>query len=96
MSALRRDIRAFFGSYASARRRADARLFQAGDAAAIDHACRQSPVGKLLPNALYVHRSSLESLDPLLRIYEGCTRAYLGEIDGANLIKPHRHSSAVS
>jgi DNA phosphorothioation-associated putative methyltransferase len=83
-------------SNAHARRRADARLFQAGDAAAIDHACRQSPVGKLLPNALYVHRSALESLDPLLRIYEGCARAYLGEIDGANLIKLHCHSGAVS
>jgi DNA phosphorothioation-associated putative methyltransferase len=93
---LQRDLRAFFGSYASACRRADARLFQAGDAAAIHDACRQSPVGKLLPNALYVHRSALESLDPLLRIYEGCARAYLGEIDGANLIKLHRHSGAVS
>ena len=93
---LQRDIRAFFGSYAGACRQADDRLFQAGDTAAIDHACRQSPVGKLLPNALYVPRSALEALDPLLRIYEGCARAYLGEIDGANLIKLHRHSGTVS
>jgi hypothetical protein len=59
-------------------------------------ACRLSPVGKLLPNALYVHRSALESLDPLLSISEGCARADLGEIDGANLIRLHRHSGAVS
>jgi DNA phosphorothioation-associated putative methyltransferase len=26
-------------------------------------------------------------------VYEGCARAYLGEIDGANLIKLDRHSS---
>ena len=51
---------------------------------------------KLLPNALYVHRSARESLDPLLRVYEGCARSYLGEIDGANLIKLHRHSGKVS
>jgi DNA phosphorothioation-associated putative methyltransferase len=88
---LQRDIRAFFGSYASACRLADDRLFRAGD-----DACRHSAVGKLLPNALYVHRSALEALDPLLRIYEGCARAYLGEIDGANLIKLHRHSGKVS
>jgi DNA phosphorothioation-associated putative methyltransferase len=93
---LQRDIRAFFGSYAPACRQADDRLLQAGDAAAVDHACRNSPVGKLLPNALYVHRSALDALDPLLRIYEGCARAYLGEIDGANLIKLHRHSGTVS
>jgi DNA phosphorothioation-associated putative methyltransferase len=25
-------------------------------------------------------------------VYEGCARAYLGEIEGANLVKLHRHS----
>jgi DNA phosphorothioation-associated putative methyltransferase len=93
---LQRDIRAFFGSYSNACRRADDRLFRAGDAEAVDAACRCPAVGKLLPNALYVHRNALEALDPLLRIYEGCARAYLGEIDGANLIKLHRHAGKVS
>ncbi len=49
-----------------------------------------------MPNALYLHRIALESLDPLLRVYEGCARAYLGEVEGANLIKLHRHSGKVS
>jgi len=93
---LQRDIRAFFGSYAKACRQADDLLFRAGNAEAVDETCRQSPVGKLLPNALYVHRSALDSLDPLLRVYEGCARSYLGEVDGANLIKLHRHSGKVS
>ena len=69
---------------------------QAGDAAAIDEACRRSPVGKLLPDDLYVHRSALDSLEPLLRIYEGCGRAYLGEIEGANIVKIHRRSGKIS
>ncbi len=93
---LQRDIRAFFGSYTKACRQADDLLFHAGDAEAVDEACRQSAVGKLLPNALYVHRSALDSLDPLLRVYEGCARSYLGEIDGANLIELRRHSGKVS
>ena len=93
---LRRHIRSFFGSYADGCRRADDLLFRAGDADAVDDACRRSAVGKLLPNALYVHRTALEALDPLLRVYEGCARAYLGEIEGANLIKLHRHSGKVS
>ena len=93
---LQHDIRAFFGSYSNACRLADDLLFRAGSAETIDEACRRSAVGKLLPNALYVHRSALESLDPLLRVYEGCARAYLGEIDGANLIKLHRESGKVS
>ncbi len=71
---LERDFQAFFGSDAGAYRLADDRLFQPGDAAAVDDACRRSAVGKLLPNALYVHRSALKSLDPLLRIHEGCAR----------------------
>jgi len=93
---LQRDIRVFFGSYSNACRLADDLLFRAGSAEAVDEACRRSAVGKLRPTALYVHRSALEALDPLLRIYEECARAYLGEIDGANLIKLHRLSSKVS
>ena len=93
---LQRDIRAFFGSYTNGCRWADDRLFRAGDAEAVDDACRRSAVGKLLPNALYVHRTALEALDPLLRVYEGCARAYLGEIEGADLIKLHRQSGQVS
>ena len=53
-------------------------------------------MGKLLPTALYVHRTALEALDPLLRVYEGCAGAYLGMLDGANLIKLHRQSGKVS
>jgi DNA phosphorothioation-associated putative methyltransferase len=93
---LQRDIRVFFGSYANACRLADELLFKAGDADAVDEACRRSEVGKLLPNALYVHRTVLDSLDPLLRVFEGCARTYLGEIEGANLIKLHRQSGKVS
>ncbi len=93
---LQRDIRAFFGSYSNACRLADDLLFRAGSAEAVDEACRRSAVGKLLPTALYVHRTALEALDPLLRVYEGCARAYLGTLEGTNLIKLHRHSGKVS
>lgn len=93
---LQRDIREFLGSYKRACQRADDLLFTAGDPEAIDQACRDATVGKLLPNALYVHRSSLNRLDPLLRVYEGCARAYLGEIEDANIIKLHRSSGKVS
>ena len=89
-------MKAFFGTYTKACAEADDLLFQAGDAAAIDEACQRSPVGKLLPDDLYVHRSALDSLEPLLRIYEGCGRAYLGEVEGANVIKIHRRSGKLS
>jgi DNA phosphorothioation-associated putative methyltransferase len=93
---LQRDIRAFFGGYNRACTLADNLLFRAGNAEAIDECCKQSPVGKLLPNALYVHRSALDALDPLLRVYEGCGRAFLGEVEGANVPKLHRFSGKIS
>jgi len=93
---LRRDIKEFFGSYKRACERADTLLFHAGDATAIDEACGHSKFGKLLPNALYVHRSAIDRLEPVLRVFEGCARAYLGEIVGANIIKLHRFSGKVS
>jgi DNA phosphorothioation-associated putative methyltransferase len=89
-------MKAFFGTYTRACAEADALLFQAGDAAAIDAACKRSAVGKLLPDDLYVHREALDSLEPLLRIYEGCGRAYLGEVEGANLVKIHRRTGKLS
>jgi DNA phosphorothioation-associated putative methyltransferase len=93
---LQRDMRAFFGAYTKACHQADQLLYRAGDAIAIDDACGRSPVGKQLPDDLYVHRSALDTLEPLLRIYEGCGRAYLGEVDGANIIKIHRRSGKLS
>ncbi len=38
---------------------------------ALEEACRRALVGKLLPNAIYVHREEVDSLEPLLRVYEG-------------------------
>jgi DNA phosphorothioation-associated putative methyltransferase len=93
---LQLDVKAFFGTYTKACAQADELLFQAGKAELVDAACKRSPVGKLLPDALYVHRDALGHLEPLLRVYEGCGRAYLGEVEGANLIKIHRHSGKVS
>ena len=74
----------------------DDRLFRTGSGESVDEARQRSAVGKLLPTALYVHGTALDALDPLLRVYEGCARAYLGTLDGANLIKLHRHSGKVS
>jgi DNA phosphorothioation-associated putative methyltransferase len=93
---LQRDMKAFFGTYTRACTEADKLLFKAGDSTAIDEACKRSRVGKLLPDDLYVHRETLAHLEPILRIYEGCGQAYLGEVEGANLIKIHRRTGKLS
>ncbi len=93
---LQLDVKAFFGAYTKACSQADELLFQAGKSDLIDAACKRSPVGKLLPDALYVHREALDNLEPVLRVYEGCGRAYIGEVEGANVVKIHRYSGKVS
>ena len=93
---LQRDMKAFFGTYSRACVEADELLFKAGDSASVDDACKRTTIGKLLPDDLYVHRDALDSLEPLLRIYEGCGRTYLGEVEGANIIKNHRRSGKLS
>lgn len=90
------DVRAFFGSYKAACERADTLLFGAGNQAAIDRACREAPVGKLTPEALYIHVSALPRLSPLLRVYEGCGRALTGTVDAATIVKLHRSQPKVS
>jgi DNA phosphorothioation-associated putative methyltransferase len=90
------DVRALFGTYAAGRREADALLHELGMPGAIDRACAAATVGKLTPTALYVHRSALDRLPLLLRAFEGCGRGYLGEVEGANVIKLYRHEPKLS
>jgi DNA phosphorothioation-associated putative methyltransferase len=84
---LARDIKGLFGSYLAACAKADRLLFASGKTDLIDLAACTSPVGKLTPSALYVHRSALTRLPTLLRLYEGCAQALVGTVAGANIIK---------
>jgi DNA phosphorothioation-associated putative methyltransferase len=90
------DIRAHFGAYTRACKQADELLFSAGDKERVAEASRRSSVGKQTPTALYVHIDALPLLDPVLRVYEGCARAFLGVIEDANILKLHRVKSQVS
>ena len=94
--ALQRDVRAFFGFYKRACADADELLFSLGQPGVRDAACRQSGIGKLTPRALYVHKSALADCSPVLRLYEGCARGYLGRVEGANIIKLHLGEPKIS
>ena len=93
---LRNDIRAFFGTYKRASEQADTLLYSAGDQRMISLACAQSEVGKLLPDALYVHHSAVSELPAILRVYAGCARQLCGSVNGMTLVKLHRERSRVS
>ena len=93
---VRRDIRAMFSSYARACEEADVALFAVGEMERVLMAAKSSKVGKLTPSAIYVHESALDILPPLLRLYEGCARRYIGRVDGANLVKLYTGEPKVS
>jgi DNA phosphorothioation-associated putative methyltransferase len=54
---------------------------------AIVSSCKKSPVGKHLPNALYVHGNALSKLDPILRDYESRARNLVNNLERATIVK---------
>ena len=93
---LQRDIKALFPSYAQTCKQADALLFSVGKPEQVDAACSASPLGKKTPEALYVHIGAIDQLPASLRVFEGCARAYIGRVDGANLVKLNRLEPKIS
>ena len=83
------DIKSLFGGYQQACTAADLMLMSLGNLAAVTERCQNSPIGKKLPSSLWVHVSAIETLDPLLRLYEGCASRTIGRPEEANVIKFH-------
>jgi DNA phosphorothioation-associated putative methyltransferase len=90
------DIKHLFGTYKQACVNADIMLFSVGNSEIIEECCQNSPVGKKLPNSLWVHESSLQALDPLLRLYESCASRTIGRLEEANVIKFHTKTAKIS
>ena len=93
---VRRDIKGIFSTYRNACEQADMVLLAVGDMANVVRAARRSAVGKVTPSAIYVHESALDNLPPLLRLYEGCARRYIGRVDNANIVKLHVDEPMIS
>ncbi len=90
------DVRDLFGNYKRATEQADELLFAAGNLGALNLAARSSEVGKLTPEAIYVHVSAIPQLPPLLRVYEGCGQALSGTVEEATIVKLHREKPQIS
>jgi hypothetical protein len=89
---LRADIRALFGNYTRALEKGIELLYAAGDTGEIEIACDDIKVGWQDAQALYLHRSALDELPPVLRAYVGCATALFGDVSQADLIKLHKVS----
>lgn len=100
-ASLQRDLKAVFGSYNDAIREATDLLFSVGKAKNIAEACEAAHpalgCGVLEEgHSLTIHRSLVNELPPILRVYVGCAMQLYGDIEGVDLIKIHMTSGKVS
>jgi len=93
---LQADAKDLFGSYKAARSEADDLLYSIADMNKIESACQEAPIGKLTPEALYIHVDYLHTLPPILRVYDGAARHLTGNVDDATLVKLNRVKPQVS
>lgn len=93
---LRFDIREFFGNYTAALQKGMELLYAAGDTGEIEVACEELKVGWQDEQALYIHRSVLDELPPVLRAYVGCATALFGDVSQSDVIKLHKTSGKVT
>jgi DNA phosphorothioation-associated putative methyltransferase len=91
---LQRDLRSFFGSYANAEEKARELMFAAGDADELEIAVAQLDFGFLDPKEGHFtfHRSLLDELPVILRVYVECAARLYGNPREADLIKIHLNS----
>lgn len=93
---LRLDIRTFWGDYQRALKAGLELLYAAGNPNEIGLACRELKLGWQDEQALYVHRSLLERLPPVLQAYVGCATTLFGDVEQADVIKIHKASGKVT
>lgn len=79
--AVQRDVKAIWASYARTREEAEAFLFSLGSPDTVRATAKASPVGKLLPEDLYLHRSGEDELPALLRVLLFAARRIVGDFD---------------
>jgi len=91
---LQRDLRSFFGSYANAEEKARELMFAAGDSDELEIAVSQLDFGYLdsKEGHFTFHRSLLDELPVILRVYVECAARLYGNPREADLIKIHLHS----
>jgi hypothetical protein len=93
---VRLDVKEFFGSYKTALEKGLELLYSTGDTGEIELACEDLAFGWQDQQALYVHRSLLKRLPPILLAYVGCATTLFGAVEQADVIKIHKSSGKVT
>jgi DNA phosphorothioation-associated putative methyltransferase len=93
---VRLDIKTFLGPYKAAIEDSQALLFSAGNPEIITRLCDENTFGFQDHQALFIHRSLVPELHPVLRIYVGCAEVLYGDLGDVDIIKIHKKSGKVS
>jgi DNA phosphorothioation-associated putative methyltransferase len=95
-SKLANDINAFFKNYKELLNQSTALLFSLGNDKMMREAHKHIKIGKLLPDAVYLHPRYIDQLPPPIQVKIGVAQKLIGEIDGCNLIKINKLKEKVS
>lgn len=90
------DIEAFFPSFKEFLNEAEKMLFSLGNESLMRKISSKLEIGKVLPDAIYIHPSYTSSLPPEIQIKIGIAQALAGDIDECNLIKVNKMKEKVS
>lgn len=90
------DLKGLFGSYSEACTAADLMLMSIGNLDMIRESCQRSPLGLRYKDSLWIHSDRLESLEALLRLYEGCGARTFGRPEGAIVVRLHWKQAAIT
>jgi len=97
---LQRDVKEFWGSYATATNEAKALLFSLGSPENLVIAARVATNEHLgfldTDDAFFFHSSVLNRLPKELRVFVGCATRLYGEVEEADLVKLHTRTAKLS
>jgi DNA phosphorothioation-associated putative methyltransferase len=93
---LQTDIKTFLGGYKNGIDESRDMLFSIGNPEVITELCAKTNFGFFDHKALYIHRSLINDLHPILRIYIGCAGILYGDLKNADIIKIHKSSGKVT
>lgn len=93
---LRVDIKTFLSGHKQAIEESQNLLFSVGNPDVIEKLSDETPFGYLDHQALYLHRSLVQELHPVLRMYVGCAEILYGDLKDVDIVKIHKRSGKVS
>ncbi|MDP7320705.1 MAG: DNA phosphorothioation-associated putative methyltransferase [Bacteriovoracaceae bacterium] len=93
---LKLDIEKFLGSYREVITQAEKLLFSIGNESIMRESFRAAPIGKNLPQALYIHSEYVQSLPAPLQVKVGVAKSLVGSVEDCTIIKINKLKDKIS